>query len=101
MYPGIVVGRVWCTRKYESTENIKLLLVQPTDWKKNPKGRVESDVIVAADAVGAGAGEFVFYVKAREACFPFCRTLDRQVLEEMPPYDATIVGIIDGVNICS
>ena len=95
MYPGIVVGRVWSTRKYKSTENIKLLLVQPTDWYKNPKG----DVIVAADAVGAGAGEFVFYVKAREACFPFCKTLDRQVLDEMPPYDSSIVGIIDGVNL--
>ncbi len=93
MYPGIVVGRVWATNKYFSCENIKLLLIQPTDWKKNPKG----DIFVAADAVGAGAGEFVFYVKAREACFPFCKTPDRQVLDEMPPFDATVVGIIDGV----
>ena len=95
MYPAVVIGRVWATRKYESCENIKLLLIQPTTWRKEPV----SEPIIAADAVGAGAGEFVFYVKAREACFAFCKTLDRQVLDEMPPYDAAILGIIDGVDI--
>ncbi|MCD6413103.1 MAG: EutN/CcmL family microcompartment protein [Elusimicrobia bacterium] len=94
MFPAKVIGRVVATRKWETMEGIKLLLIQPTDWRGNPKG----DPIVAADGVGAGSGEFVFYVKAREACFAWLKG-DRQVLEEMPPYDATIMGIIDGVEI--
>jgi len=94
MYPAKVIGRVVATRKYKTVEGIKLLLIQPTDWKGNFKG----DPIVAADSVGAGAGEFVFYVKAREACFQWLKG-DKQVLEEMPPFDATIMGIIDGVEI--
>jgi len=94
MFPAKVVGRVVATRSYETVKGKKLLLIQPTDWYGNPKG----DPIVAADAVGAGAGEFVFYVKAREACFQWM-TKDEQTVEEMPPFDATIMGIIDGVEI--
>ena len=91
MYAGIVIGRVWATRKVESTEKIKMLLLQPTTWDRKPVG----DPIVAADAVGAGAGEFVFYVRAREAAVAFGGTC----LEDTPPYDATILGIIDGCEL--
>jgi microcompartment protein CcmK/EutM len=90
MYPGIVVGRVWATRIYESLKDKKLLLVLPTDWNKNPKSK---DPIVAVDVVGAGAGEFVFYVQAREAAV----ACGGKTLEDTPPVDAAIVGIIDGV----
>ncbi|MCS7184934.1 MAG: EutN/CcmL family microcompartment protein [bacterium] len=86
MKPGVVIGRVWSTRKYETFEGKKLLLIQPTDWRRNPIG----DPIVACDAVGAGAGEFVFYVGAREAAVAF---------SDLPPCDAAILGIIDNVNI--
>jgi len=96
MFAAKVVGRVVATTKWKTMEGIKLLLIQPTDWKGNPKG----EPIVAADSVGAGAGEFVFYVKAREACFQWLKG-NKQVLDEMPPFDATIVGIIDGVEIGS
>ena len=64
----------------------KLLLLQPTDWRKQPQG----DPLVAVDAVGAGAGEFVFYVSAREAAMAF---------EDLPPVDAAVLGIIDGVQL--
>jgi microcompartment protein CcmK/EutM len=43
--------------------------------------------LVAVDAVGAGVGEEVFFVRGREAAFPF------QPVE--PPVDASIVGIVD------
>ena len=43
--------------------------------------------IVAADSVGAGAGEEVFFVRGKEASFPFYPT-------EVPA-DAGIVGIVD------
>lgn len=90
MLPGIVVGRVWSTRIYESLKDKKLLLVLPTDWNKNPKS---TDPIVAVDVVGAGAGEFVFYVQAREAAV----ACGGKRLDDTPPVDAAIVGIIDGV----
>jgi microcompartment protein CcmK/EutM len=42
---------------------------------------------VAVDSVGAGVGEHVFFVRGKEASFPFHPT-------EVPA-DAGIVGIID------
>jgi hypothetical protein len=42
---------------------------------------------VAVDAVGAGVGETVFFVRGKEASFPFHPT-------EVPT-DAGIVGIVD------
>lgn len=90
MLPGIIVGRVWSTRICESLKDKKLLLVIPTDWQKKPK---TNDPIVAVDVVGAGAGEFVFYVQAREAAV----ACGGRTLDDTPPVDAAIVGIIDGV----
>ena len=43
--------------------------------------------LVAVDSVGAGTGEEVFYVRGREASFPF--------LPAEVPADAAIVGIVD------
>ena len=92
MYAGIIVGRVWATVKTPSLEGLKLLLVQPTTWDKKPTG----DPVVMADCVGAGAGEFIFYVKAREAAVAF----GGKSLEDTPPVDGAVLGIIDGVQIC-
>jgi ethanolamine utilization protein EutN len=84
MQPGRVIGRVVATRKEKTLEGARLLLVQPTDWK----GKESGDPFIAIDAVGTGAHEFIFYVGAREAAV---------ALETIPPVDAAIVGIIDGV----
>ena len=43
--------------------------------------------LVAVDAVGAGVGEEVFFVRGKEASFPF--------YPGEPPVDAGIVGIVD------
>ena len=43
--------------------------------------------LVALDSVGAGVGERVFFVRGREAAFPF--------YPAEPPADAAIVGIVD------
>ena len=91
MQAGLVIGRVTASRKVGSLEGMKLLLLQPTNWEKEPSG----DPIVAADCVGAGAGEFVFWVAAREAAF----ALGGKNLTDTPPVDATILGIIAGVNL--
>ena len=90
MQAGQVIGRVVASRKYETLEGSKLLLIQPMTWKKDPKG----DPIVAVDTVGAGAGEVVFWVAAREAAV----AVGGKTLADTPPVDAAILGIVDGVN---
>ena len=78
-----VIGDVVVTRKDESLVGIKLLIVQPLTPEREAVGRP----LVAVDAVGAGVGEEVFFVRGREACFPF--------YPAEPPVDAGIVGIVD------
>jgi ethanolamine utilization protein EutN len=78
-----VIGTVVATRKDEKLTGIKLLVVQPLSPHREPRGLP----LIAVDAVGAGAGEEVFFVRGREASFPF--------LPDEPPVDAGIVGIVD------
>jgi microcompartment protein CcmK/EutM len=47
--------------------------------------------IICLDSIGAGAGELIYWVRGREASMPF---LPRQV-----PADATIVGIVDEIQL--
>ena len=42
---------------------------------------------MAADAVGAGSSEKVFWVASRDAAVAF---------KDAPPVDAAVVGIVDG-----
>lgn len=78
-----VIGDVVATRKEPGLEGIALLLIQPIA----PDGADQGRPLVAVDAVGAGVGERVFFVRGKEASFPFFPT-------EVPA-DAGIVGIID------
>ncbi len=78
-----VVGDVVVTRKDETLVGIKLLVVQPLTHDRKPAGRP----LVAVDAVGAGVGEEVVYVRGKEASFPWHPT--------EVPVDAGIVGIVD------
>jgi ethanolamine utilization protein EutN len=78
-----VIGDVVATRKDEALTGIKLLVLQPLTADRQPAGRP----LVAVDAVGAGVGEEVFFVRGKEASFPF------HPVE--PPVDAGIVGIVD------
>jgi ethanolamine utilization protein EutN len=87
MQLGRVVGTVVLNNRNEALEGVKLLLVQPMSSSREPVGRV----IVAADSVGAGTGEDVFFVRGKEASFPFYPT-------EVPA-DAGIVGIVDNWHI--
>jgi len=83
MHLARVIGNVVATRKDESLVGIKLLIVQPLSADRTPAGRP----LVAVDAVGAGVGEEVFFVRGKEASFPFYPV--------EPPVDAGIVGIVD------
>lgn len=82
-----VIGNVVATRKDENLHGVTLLLIQPLAGD----GRATGKPLVALDSVGAGAYENVFYVKGREASFPF--------LPAEVPSDATIVGIVDHWNV--
>lgn len=86
MFPGRIVGRVVASQKDPGLVGVKLLLVQTTDWL----GKESGDPVIAVDTVGAGSGEFVFFVKSREAAMS---------LTTVPPVDAAIVGIIDDVTL--
>lgn len=78
-----VIGEVVATVKDPSLTGITLLVLQPVDTA----GRAAGRTLVALDSVGAGVGEDVFYVKGREAAFPF--------YPGEPPADATVIGIVD------
>jgi len=84
---GKVIGRVVSTKKVESFEGLKLLLLQPVDEQKNPIG----DALVAVDTIQSGIGELVYYETSKEA---------GRVLETtMNPADAAIMGIVDELYI--
>jgi len=78
-----VIGDVVATRKDDQLAGLKLLIVQPLTPTREPAGKP----LVAVDAVGAGVGEHVFFVRGKEASFPF--------YPAEPPVDAGIVGIVD------
>ena len=78
-----VVGEVVSTMKDANLASITLLVVQPIAANGDPVGRT----LVALDSVGAGVGERVFFVRGREAAFPF--------YPAEPPTDASIVGLVD------
>ena len=78
-----VIGDIVVTRKDETLIGIKLMVLQPIAADGSNAGRT----LVAVDAVGAGVGETVFFVRGKEASFPFYPT-------EVPT-DAGIVGIVD------
>jgi ethanolamine utilization protein EutN len=78
-----VVGDVVASIKDAELAGHKLLVLQPVLPDRTPTGRA----LVAIDAMGAGVGEHVFFVRGREASFPF--------LPAQPPVDACVVGIVD------
>ena len=78
-----VIGDVVSTIKEPGLVGHKLLVLQPVLPTKEPVGRT----LVALDAVGAGVGEHVFFVRGKEASFPF--------LPDAPAADACVVGIVD------
>jgi len=83
MQLATVIGDVVVTRKDDNLYGRTLLILQPIGADGQPVGRT----LVAVDAVGAGVGETVFFVRGKEASFPF--------LPDEVPADAGVVGIVD------
>lgn len=87
MLIGKVIGTVVATRKEDSLEGLKFLALKTVDLHLNPTG----GVVVAADAVGAGLGEYVLYATG---------SASRQTTyTDERPVDAVIMAIIDHLEI--
>jgi microcompartment protein CcmK/EutM len=78
-----IVGTVVATRKDETLAGLRLLILQPL----TPAGEAVGRTLIAVDSAGAGVGETVFFVRGKEASFPFYPV--------EAPVDAGIVGIVD------
>lgn len=87
MFLAKVIGTIWATRKDENLKSLTLQFIQPLTASRENVGTP----IVAVDTVGAGPGETVMYITAREAVIP--------LPVEMAPVDASIVGIIDRIDL--
>lgn len=80
-----VIGTVVATSKDELLIGVKLLVIQPID----STGKLEGVPIVAADSIGAGYGEMVFYAKSKEGAMA--------LPNPSACVDAGIIGIVDHV----
>lgn len=78
-----VVGTVVATRKEQSLDGLKLLLLRAVDLEGKPSGAT----VVAADAVGAGTGEMVLYASGSSA--------RQTVATDKRPVDAVVMAIVD------
>jgi microcompartment protein CcmK/EutM len=83
---GRVVGRVWSAAKIDQLEGCKLLVIQPLTADGRDTGRT----LIALDAVGAGAGETIYWCRGREASFA--------MLPAEIGTDAAVVGIVDSIR---
>ncbi|MFW5488272.1 MAG: EutN/CcmL family microcompartment protein [Desulfovibrio sp.] len=86
MIIAMVTGNVWATRKEDTLNGLKLMIVQRID----PTCGDAHESFIAVDCVGAGIGEQVLVVTGSSA---------RKALPNFDtPVDAAIVGIIDQVT---
>jgi microcompartment protein CcmK/EutM len=89
MYLGRVTGCVWSTAKDARMDGKRLLIVQPV----TPELKNTGKPLVCGDCTGAGTGELVYWVRGKEASFPFP--------DDPPPFDTTVVGIVDSVHLAA
>ncbi len=80
---GEVIGTVVATRKVPAWNGQRLLLVQPVDARGAKIGKK----LVALDVTSAASGQYVFFVRGREAAHALADTFN--------PADAAIVAQVD------
>jgi len=88
MLLGRVKGTAVCSFKYEGTEGLKLLIVQPLDKHLQPIGGLQ----VAVDVVQAGPEDVCVMVRSREAALSLPDI-------KFVPVDLALVGIVDELNV--
>ncbi|MFZ2493066.1 MAG: EutN/CcmL family microcompartment protein [Thermoanaerobaculia bacterium] len=82
-----VVGAVVATRKEETMQGLKLLVVKPLD----EEGRESGNAVISADAVGAGPGEIVLIAAGSSA--------RQTVATDKRPVDSVVMAIVDSWNV--
>jgi microcompartment protein CcmK/EutM len=87
MKMGRVIGAVVASRKDEKLQGLKLLVVRNLDLEMAS----EKGYVVAADAVGAGAGEVVLYATGSSA--------RQTAITDGRPVDAVIMAIVDEYDV--
>jgi ethanolamine utilization protein EutN len=85
-----VIGDVVATQKAPAHEGRKILIVQPLNLDGSDRG----DVVLALDAVDAGAGERVLLTNEGFSAMT-------SVGRPNSPIDTAVIGIIDEVNLIS
>ncbi len=90
MFVAKVIGNVVATQKDQKFQGMKLLLIQPYITKERALVASGSS-IVAADSVGAGAGECVLFTQGSSARLT--------AVTKDAPIDAVIVGIVDSIEL--
>ena len=83
-----VISNVWATKKEESLNGLKLMVVRED---QEDSDKTIKYPFVAADMVGAGIGEQVLVVSGSTARYA--------VRNKDAPVDAAIVGIIDTLEV--
>lgn len=78
-----VIGTVVASRKEQSLEGLKFLLLRGIDADAKPTG----PTVVAADAVGAGEGEIVLFASGSSA--------RQTTTTNNRPVDAVVMAIVD------
>src|SRR5580765_2364096 len=93
MFLARVTGSVVATQKVASMTGHKLLTVEPLRVEPAQRDRLVSTgrTFIVVDTVGAGQGELVLIVQGSSARL----TPETEKL----PVDATIIGIVDNVNV--
>ncbi len=82
-----VVGTVVATRKEQSLQGLKLLVVRPID----EEGRESGNALVSADAVGAGPDEVVLIAAGSSA--------RQTTATDKRPIDSVIMAIVDSWSV--
>ncbi len=78
-----VSGTVVSTRKEESMEGLKFMILQQV----NLNGDEDGGFVVAVDSVGAGIGEYVLYASGSSA--------RQTIASDKRPCDAVVMAIVD------
>ncbi|HBB29926.1 MAG TPA: ethanolamine utilization protein EutN [Clostridiales bacterium] len=87
MIIGKVVGKLWSTRKNDKLNGQKFLIVK----LMSEENRFLNELFVAVDIIGAGTGDLVIIVKGGAARIA--------INDQTVPIDATIVGIVDSIEV--
>lgn len=88
MYYARVIGNVVSTIKYKGLKGKKIQIIQPVDIDT---GKDTGSFLVALDATSSGIGDMIGYEDGGEATWAF--------EGEDTPTDASIVAIIDKINV--